>query len=194
MNGRALPLDGREMKAFLAYSKWLSSGIPDGAKLIGAGTMGIKEPARAADLGNGARVFTNTCAACHGKDGLGQRAASVSGYQFPPLAGPETYNDGAGMGRLLTAAAFVQHNMPLGTTYAAPVLSDDDAYDVAAYVNSLARPVKSGLDRDFPNRLQKPADTPYGPYVDGFSAEQHKLGPLGPIRAKLKELATAAAK
>src|SRR6516162_7390168 len=35
MNGRALAFDGREMKAFLAYMKWLSAGIPDGAKLVG---------------------------------------------------------------------------------------------------------------------------------------------------------------
>jgi thiosulfate dehydrogenase len=37
MNGRALPLDRIEMRTFLAYMKWLSTGIPDGASLIGAG-------------------------------------------------------------------------------------------------------------------------------------------------------------
>jgi len=82
MNGRMLPLDGLEMKAFLAYTKWLSTGIPDGAKLTGAGTINIKEPDRAADLGNGAKVYAGTCAACHGEDGRGQRAATGSGYQF----------------------------------------------------------------------------------------------------------------
>src|SRR6266581_4602623 len=49
MNGRALPLDSREMKAFSSYMRWLSTGVPDGAKLVGAGTLQIKEPARAAD-------------------------------------------------------------------------------------------------------------------------------------------------
>jgi len=29
------------------------------------------------------------------------------------------------------------------------------------------------------------------PYADGFSLEQHKFGPFGPIRAKVQELATA---
>ena len=29
MNGRALPLDSREMKAFSSYIRWLSTGIPD---------------------------------------------------------------------------------------------------------------------------------------------------------------------
>jgi thiosulfate dehydrogenase len=189
MNGRALPLDGREMKALLAFMKWLSTGVPDGAKLVGAGTMSVKEPDRAADPGHGAKLFEVTCALCHGKDGLGQRAATGAGYQFPPLWGADSYNDGAGMGRVLTAAAFIRHNMPLGTTFDAPVLSDAEAYDVAAYINSMARPAMAGLDKDFPNKLQKPADAPYGPYVDGFPAEQHKFGPFAPIRAKIRELA-----
>jgi len=180
------------MKAFLIYMKWLSSSIPDGAKLTGAGTLGVKEPGRAANLEHGAQVFAQTCAVCHGADGQGRRAASGTGYQFPPLAGEDSYNNGAGMARLLTAAAFIRRNMPMGTTYANPVLSDDDAYDVAGYVNSLPRPEKPNLDRDFPNRLQKPVDAPYGPYVDEFDAKQHKLGPFEPIRAALKELAARA--
>src|SRR5260221_6019136 len=56
MNGRALPLASREMKAYLAYMKWVSTGIPDGAKLVGAGAMNVKEPGRAADLGHGQQV------------------------------------------------------------------------------------------------------------------------------------------
>jgi thiosulfate dehydrogenase len=191
MNGRVMPLDGTEMKAYLAYMKWLSTGIPDGAKLIGAGTKSVKEPGRAADLDRGAKVFAETCSSCHGKDGLGQRAVTGVGYQYPPLVGPESYNNGAGMTRILTAAAFVRHNMPLGTTFETPLLSDTDAYDVAAYMNSLERPARSNLDKDFPNKLQKPVDTPYGPYADGFPAEQHKFGPFDPIRAKVRELVAA---
>jgi thiosulfate dehydrogenase len=171
--------------------RWLSTGIPDGAKLVGAGTLRIKEPARTADLGHGAQVFSRTCATCHGADGLGQRAQTGAGYQFPPLWGPDSYNNGAGMGRLLTAAAYAMHNMPIGTAYNAPVLTDEEAYDVAAYLISQKRPEKANLDRDFPVRLQKPVDTPYGPYADGFSLEQHKFGPFGSVRAKVQELAAA---
>src|SRR5262249_49152780 len=94
MNGRALPAGSREMKAFLAYIRWLSSGIPDGAKLTGAGTLRIKEPERAANLAHGAEVFSKTCSACHGADGLGQRAQTGAGYQFPPLWGPDSFNNG----------------------------------------------------------------------------------------------------
>jgi thiosulfate dehydrogenase len=95
------------------------------------------------------------------------------------------------MSRLLTAAAYAMHNMPIGTAFNAPVLTDEQAYDVAAYIISQNRPEEANLDKDFPIRLQKPIDTPYGPYVDGFSLEQHKYGPFGPIRAKVDELAAA---
>jgi thiosulfate dehydrogenase len=191
MNGRALPLESREMRAFSAYMRWLSTGVPDGAKLKGAGTLRIKEPERAADAGRGAEVFSQICATCHGADGLGQHAQTGAGYQFPPLWGPDSYNNGAGMSRLLTAAAYAMHNMPIGTAFDAPVLTDEQAYDVAAYIISQNRPEKADLEKDFPIRLQKPIDTPYGPYVDGFSLEQHKYGPFGPIRAKVEELAAA---
>jgi thiosulfate dehydrogenase len=189
MNGRSLPLSGREMKAYLAYIKWLSTGIPDGAKLTGAGTLNVKEPGRAADLGHGEQVYKQVCAACHGADGQGMRAPNGNGYQFPPLWGPDGYNNGAGMARILTAAAFIKHNMPFGTTFTAPALSDADAYDVAAYINNAERPQRADLDKDFPNKLQKPVDTAYGPYVDEFSPAQHKFGPFEPIRARLRELA-----
>ncbi len=179
------------MVAMLAYMRWLSGGIPAGATLIGAGTMRIKEPPRAADPARGAQVYADTCAACHGADGSGQRAASGAGYQIPPLWGPDSFNDGAGMTRVLTAAAYARHNMPFGTTFDAPVLSDDDAYDVAGYITSQDRPHKANLENDFPIRLEKPVDTPYGPYADGFSSAQHKLGPFAPIRAKVQELAKA---
>ena len=190
MNGRALSLESREMRAFSSYMRWLSTGVADGAKLIGAGTLQIKEPGRAADPRRGAEIYARFCAACHGTDGLGQRAPNGLGYQFPPLWGSDSYNNGAGMGRLLTVAAYAMHNMPLGTTFNAPVLTDEQAYDVAGYIVTRDRPKKANLDEDFPIRLQKPIDTPYGPYADGFPAEQHLLGPFGPIRAKVKELAS----
>ena len=190
MNGRALPFASREMTALSSYVRWLSTGIPDGAKLIGAGTLRIREPARAADLGHGAQIFSQICAPCHGADGLGQHAQTGAGYQFPPLWGPDSFNNGAGMSRLLTAAAYAMHAMPIGVTYNAPLLTDEDAYDVAGYIVSQKRPEKADLDQDYPVRLQKPIDTPYGPYADGLSQQQHTFGPFGPIRIKVEELAS----
>jgi thiosulfate dehydrogenase len=190
MNGRALPVDSREMKAFSSYLRWLSTGVPDGAKLLGAGTLRVKEPDRAADPGRGAAIYARVCAACHGADVSGQRAQQGLGYQFPPLWGRDSYNNGAGMSRLLTAAGYALHNMPLGTRFDSPLLRDDEAYDVAAYIVTQSRPEKANVEKDYPIRLEKPIDSPYGPYADGFPPEQHRLGPFGPIRAKVKEIAS----
>jgi thiosulfate dehydrogenase len=151
----------------------------------------IQEPERAADPARGAEIYAQVCSACHGQNGLGVRAENGLGYQFPPLWGSDSFNNGAGMSRLLTAAAYAKHNMPLGTRFDAPLLTDEEAYDVAGYVVKQQRPEKADLDRDYPVRLQKPIDSPYGPYADGFPAEQHRLGPFGPIRAKVRELAAA---
>jgi thiosulfate dehydrogenase len=107
---------------------------------------------------------------------------------MPPLWGPDSFNDGAGMMRLITAANFIHFNMPHGTDYLNPQLSVEDAWDVAAYLVSQPRPHMEGLDRDYPNLLQKPIDTPYGPYADGFGQEQHKYGPSAPIRGALDRI------
>jgi len=107
----------------------------------------------------------------------------VHGFVFPPLWGPNGFNDGAGMHRALTAAKFVKARMPLGNAD----LNDDDAFDVAAYLNSQPRPHRGGLERDYPDRAKKPVDTPYGPYADPFPQEQHAFGPFVPIEAFYKK-------
>ena len=61
------------------------------------------------------------------------------------------------------------------------MLSDEEAYDVAGYINSQYRPVKANLEQDFPDIKKKPVSTPYPPYADTFSVEQHKYGPFQPI-------------
>ncbi len=184
MAGRALPLDGNEMKAILLYIKWLSRDVPVGTKLTGLGFVPLSPPDRAASIGGGKKIYAQRCAACHGPDGTGKRngaAGSASGYAYPPLGGPDTYNDGAGMHRLLTAARFIKANMPLGATPEQPLLNDQEAYDVAAYINSLPRPVKAHKERDYPDLAKKPVDCPYPPYADSFPTQQHRLGPFGPM-------------
>ena len=96
------------------------------------------------------------------------------------------------MNRLITAANFIHYNMPNGTEFDHPFLAREDAWDVAAYVVAQPRPHKAGLEWDFPDLLNKPVDTPYGPYADRFSEQQHKFGPFGPIRAELERLRGAA--
>jgi thiosulfate dehydrogenase len=88
------------------------------------------------------------------------------------------------MHRVLTATRFIKAKMPLG----AANLDDDEAFDVAAFINSQPRLEMTGLDRDYPDRSKKPVDTSYPPYADSFSTEQHHLGPFPPIEAYYKNL------
>jgi thiosulfate dehydrogenase len=191
MNGKALPVEGPEMQAFVAYIKFLSTGVPHGQVLPGLGVGKMPELTRAADPARGGEIYARVCVACHNTDGSGVRRSLPStdlGYMMPPLWGSDSFNDGAGMARLITAANFIHFNMPHGADYLHPQLSVEDAWDVAAYVVSQPRPQKAGLDRDFPDLLDKPVDAPYGPYADGFSAAQHKYGPFAPIRAEIARL------
>lgn len=192
MNGRALPVAGPEMKAILTYIRYISGPERVGQSLHGRGSPPLPLPDRAADPERGRQVYAEACAACHGEDGQGQRleaaeaAATGRRYQFPPLWGPDSYNDGAGMARVITAARFVHANMPLGTSFEAPQLPVEDAFGVMAFVNSQPRPHKAGLERDFPNRSKKPVDAAYPPFVGPFTPEQHRFGPWRPIQDWLR--------
>ncbi|MCB5177685.1 c-type cytochrome [Microvirga lenta] len=194
MNGRPLPQEAPEMQAMAAYIAFLSTGVKPGETLTGYGSGQMAELDRAADPQRGQAVFRQTCAVCHGTEGQGLRrnlAVPDLGYMVPPLWGPDSFNNAAGMNRLTTIANFVHFNMPNGVSYVMPRLSPEDAWDVAAFVVSQPRPQKADLDKDFPDLLQKPVDTPYGPYADGFSRQQHIFGPFGPIRAELARLKAA---
>ena len=186
MNGRALPEKGVEMIAMVSYLRFLADqDAATGATQHKAHEPpALKTPNRAADLKAGEKVFDKRCAACHGPEGAGLPAASdlVHGYVFPPLWGPNSFNDGAGMHRVVTAARFIKARMPLGNAD----LNDDDAFDVAAFINSKPRPEMQGLDRDYPDRSKKPVDTGYPPYADSFPLEQHRFGPFAPIEAFYK--------
>lgn len=191
MNGRALPHDSPEMRAIIAYIDFLSTGVAKGRLLSGHGAGDLPELDRAADPERGRPIYEKHCVSCHNSNGQGVRRSIEGvdlGYAVPPLWGSDSFNDGAGMGRLITAASFIHSNMPRGVDHLHPELSAEEAWDVAAFMLSQPRPHKKDAERDFPDLTRKPVDAPYGPYADGFSERQHKYGPFAPIRAKLREL------
>jgi thiosulfate dehydrogenase len=188
LNGKALDTASREMKAILAYMHWLGDEIPKGKKPKGSGIMELPYLDRAADPAKGKAVYLAKCQVCHGPDGQGQKSADGYEYTYPPLWGAHSYNTGAGLFRLSRFAGYVKASMPFGVAnYKNPQLSDEEAWDVAAFVNSQPRPQKD-LSGDWPDISKKPLDHPFGPYADGFTEAQHKYGPFGEIEKVRKEM------
>ena len=146
--GSRLPNDSREMQDIIAYLAHISRDVPVGRHVPGEGMP--KMPALAGDATRGRTVFGDACARCHGGDGAGVGPA-------PALWGPRSFSIGASMARTERAASFIRHNMPLDRP---GTLSDQDAYDVAAFITAMARPDMPGKERDWPEG-GAPADVPY---------------------------------
>ncbi len=186
MNGKPIDTTSHEMQAIAAYIRWLSTGVPKGEKPKGTGLMEVPFLDRPADPARGQQVFAAQCASCHGADGQGLPMPD-SPRRYPPLWGPGSYNQAAGLFRLSRFAGYVKANMPFGASYQNTQLSDEEAWDVAAFVNSKPRPEHPFLNQDWPDISKKPFDHPFGPYKDTFPQEQHKFGPFAPIVAFYKK-------
>ncbi len=187
LNGDALVNDSKEMKAIVAYINWLGNEVPKGESPKGAGLVELAFLDRAASPEKGKLIYEEKCVICHGASGEGILNAAGTTWTYPPLWGEKSYNEGAGLYRLSRFAGYVKSNMPLGATYYEPQLTDEEAWDVAAYVNSLPHPSKD-LTNDWPDISKKPVDHPFGPFHDGFTEVQHKYGPFKPIVEKRKML------
>jgi thiosulfate dehydrogenase len=166
MNGKAPPLDSKVMLALETYAYWMATGAPVGAKMAGAGypKKGFKPP-QAADYARGKAVYERSCALCHGSDGQGQQVAGKN--VFPPLWGQDSFNWGAGMHQLDNAAAFIKANMPFSR---GGTLSDQDAWDVAMYMDAHERPQDPRYKGNLAETRKQYHDTPmslYGTTVEG---------------------------
>lgn len=145
--GRALPDTTRAMHDFVSYLAFLAKGVP-----LGTASADSRLPQTSAvgDSTRGAAIFAGTCAACHGADGHGSAAA-------PPLWGPRSFDIGASMARTSRATAFIQRAMPADRP---GTLTEQQAADLAAYIDAHPRPDFPGKARDWPQG-NAPSDVPY---------------------------------
>ncbi|MFT3910784.1 MAG: c-type cytochrome [Ferruginibacter sp.] len=188
LNGQSLDTSTYEMQCIYTYIKWLGKNVERGKKPYSSGLPPLTFMDRAADVEKGKLVYTNTCQRCHGNNGAGVKYVGLAGYQYPPLWGNDSYNDGAGLYRISRFASFIKSNMPYDqATHNNPTLTNDQAWDVAAFVNSQPRPHKD-QSGDWGNISKKAIDEPFGPYVHGYSELQHKYGPYKPIDDYYKNL------
>ena len=162
------------------YMHWLATGAATNVKPAGAGYPALELPEQGYDPARGEDVFQANCAACHGADGQGQQDANGR-YTFPPLWGPQSYNWGAGMARVNTAAGFIKANMPLGQPGR---LTDQQAWDVAAYLNSHERPKdprQTGTVEEAAAKDHAGEETYYGKILNGVLLGTGTPRPSAPI-------------
>ena len=151
MNGKELPDDSREMEALIAYMKFVGKGTPVGVRVPGMGLMPIGLPESPPDSRRGAEVYAKHCASCHKEDGQGEPKLSPAvGYAIPPLWGDATFNAAAGMAKTAYAASFIRFNMPMDIDYREPVLTVQQAWDVAAYIISKPHPLAPPVEPKVP--------------------------------------------
>lgn len=180
LNGRAPAKQSIEKKAIVAYIEWLGKQVEKGKKPPGSGMAELTYLDRAASPEKGQRLYMQKCTSCHGDDGQGRFNELGTAYLYPPLWGDHSFNDGAGLNRISRMAGFLKTNMPLGATYTNPLLTDTEAWDIAAFLISKPRPHKN-QNSDWPNRAEKPIDLALPPFSDHGSMDQHKYGPFVPI-------------
>lgn len=155
--------------------------IDERARLPGRHYPSIPKPQQAYSPERGLKVYQAHCQSCHGEDGQGHETAGV--YSLPPLWGPQSYNWGAGMHRVNTAAYFIYENMPLGKSVQ---LTNQQAWDVAAYINSQERP----QDPRFKGDIEKLREQYhkhqgyYGQSVDGHALLGSKAYEINPKKAE----------
>lgn len=185
MNGKILPYDSREMRAMVAYMRWMCEGRKASYNEDSLHLGKINLIDRPASIDNGAKIYTLLCQKCHGEDGQGQFTPNNETYLYPPLWGKYSYAQGSSMHRNITAARFVKWSMPYLDHKTPPQLTDEQAFDVVAFINCDSihpRPYRK-LENDCPDLPNKPIDFPKAPYYDSFPERQHRLGPFKPIKA-----------
>jgi len=186
LGGKSPDTNKKEVKAILAYMAWIGKDVPRGKKIKGSGSEKLPYLDKPANIDLGKIVYGAKCQRCHGIQGQGLLSSSGREYTSPPVWGEHSFNDGAGMYRISNLAGFIKNNMPFGATYKSPLLSNEEAWNVAAYIASKERP-HYNQDKDWKVLRNKPIDLPFGPYLDPFPESQHKFGPFKPIIAYLEK-------
>lgn len=148
----------RDVLAVSAYLTWLSRGSQVGQNPWWRGQNAIAAatliPVDKLDPRKGEVIYGDRCVTCHGPDGQG---VAIGDKKAGPLWGPGSWNDGAGAARVYTLAGMIRYSMP----YLEPGnMTDEDAQQLAAFINSKPRPVFPFKERDY--RTEKlPPDAVY---------------------------------
>ncbi|WP_304089871.1 c-type cytochrome [Hydrogenobacter thermophilus] len=176
MNGKGPAFDSKVMVALESYFYWLSKGLKIGeGSTPGRGYPKIEKPKNydpVAEYSKGKQIYQSACAVCHGHNGEGKFANGES--IFPPLWGSKSYNWGAGMHGVLTAAQFVWGNMPYALSYS---LTPEEAIAVSTYINGHERPQDPRWEGSVEKTRKAYHDSPFDLY--GMNIQGKVLGDTG---------------
>ncbi len=182
--GHEIDVKSKEMYAITMYLKWLWDSNGNKMKLAGDIPVSIPWLERAADLKKGEVVYVKYCARCHQPNGEGVPNPTDGGYVYPPVWGMKSFSLGSSMHRIGKMAAYIKYNMPNDKHLTNEQLTDEEAFDVAAYVNYEKihpRPPYNAEEDFYKDPKLKTIDFPLAPYADPFTEEQHRWGPFKPI-------------
>ena len=132
-NGIRPPQGSEVSVAITTYITWLSTDQP--VKQNPNFPLGpnhiqmLKAEDGTPDIKSGAVLYEERCAYCHGDMGAGTDDG-------PPVWGDQSYNNGAGLSRIPKLASWLKVGMPPDD----PSLTSQEAFDIAAFVNSQPRP------------------------------------------------------
>lgn len=189
LNGTILPTKSPELEAMIAYINSVGKDVPKNTTPVESGIRKLKFLEIAANPEKGKLVYQKNCMECHSENGEGKISSikDSSYYIYPPLWGENSYNISAGLNRIQKLSGFIYDNMPNNlATHEKPVLTEEEAWNVAAYIISQPRP-KKFFKEDWPKIETKPSDYAFGPFADSFSEKQHKYGPFQEIIASRKK-------
>jgi len=178
LNGQTMKANNKEMPAIIVYIntyiKWTGKEVKKGKKNQTYGINGLPYLNIGAHPQKDAIVYMQKCQSYHGANDERQKDLNGISYSYPPLWGEHSYNNGVGLFRLSRLAGYVKDNMPFNqSTHNSPALTDEEAWDIAAFVNSQPRPSEN-LGKDCSDISQKLIDHPFNTYADGFIVQQHK--------------------
>jgi thiosulfate dehydrogenase len=148
MNGVAPAWNSQIMQSLLVYFQWISKGIPIYSHIPWMPFPNDLGNDHKPDTANGAVVYKDVCARCHGDEGAGTPIA-------PPLWGDGAYNDGAGIHRIRTFSVFAWRFMPKN----APALTQEQALDVAGFVHDKPHP---RFTATHPDKVEREIALPLG--------------------------------
>ncbi len=132
-NGKRPPNGGKVSTAIATYITWLSRGTPiamNPKASLGPNHLTMLDATNAKpNLDRGKILYESRCADCHAINGSGSE-------EGPPVWGPHSFNDGAGLTEIPKMASWLKVAMPLDDAD----LTASEAFDLAAFINSQPRP------------------------------------------------------